>query len=193
MSVTILVAPRYEESLDLRRAIHESDSEMARSGTEPPVSLAVFDQLEPAKACEAVSAVPSRSTAFSLRFSQVGFFHADTAVAFLQPEYSAELVVLHRRIHAALGVLGALCRPQYHPQQWHPHLTIAFPIPDEQCPVVESRIRRLALLRAYTFDRIEVVSSPPWKLHQVMPLPAPPNRAADRTPGSIAPGEVGRP
>lgn len=164
MSVTILISPVPEEASRLRHLIRNCDSEMARNGTQPHISLAVFDDRDTTPLQAVVGAVASRHDVIQLRLSKVGFFHGTTSVAFLEPDPNDALFRLHRDIHEVLGSLSEASRHHYHPGAWHPHLTVAFPILKDSCHSVEETIPHYDLLRVTTFDHIEVVATPPWQI-----------------------------
>lgn len=99
---------------------------MKNIGTEPHLSLAVFDDdvdhevlLEVSR--RFVETVPR----FQIDLATVGAFPGESHVVYVAPVPTAELLALHRRYHSSLAQAGLEARSYYRPGEWVPHCTTA--------------------------------------------------------------------
>lgn len=94
-------------------------------GVPPHLSLAVWETVEPAALRPRLDAIARELTPPVLRLNSLGLFGGASAVLFLAPVPSVELLDYHAAFHRAFADLDAQCWPYYRPGRWVPHVTLA--------------------------------------------------------------------
>jgi 2'-5' RNA ligase len=94
-------------------------------GVPPHLSLAVWETVEPAELRPRLDAIARELTPPLLRLGSLGLFGGASAVLFLAPVPSAELLDFHAAFHRAFADLDPQCWPYYRPGRWVPHVTLA--------------------------------------------------------------------
>jgi 2'-5' RNA ligase len=97
-------------------------------GVRPHVSLAVLSEA-PAALEEQIRLAAAHLAPFDIELGGVDHFPGEEGVIFIGAAASPPLRETHRRVTAALRMLGAANSPLYEPPQWRPHCTIATDVP----------------------------------------------------------------
>ena len=100
----------------------------------PHVSLAVFEQVDPALLAPLIERYVATFAPLSLQFSSVGSFPGSEGVVFLAPVVSQTLLTRHAELHAQLSQIEGVQRDYYLPGRWVPHCTLAINLPPAQIP-----------------------------------------------------------
>lgn len=94
-------------------------------GVPPHLSLAVWETAEPGALRPRLDAIARELAPPLLRLNSLGLFGGASAVLFLAPVPSVELLDFHAAFHRAFADLDAQCWPYYRPGRWVPHVTLA--------------------------------------------------------------------
>jgi len=117
-------------SLWRRFAALEKAPSMQNLNYPPHLTLAVYDQ-RPENLFEVFDRVFDGQTRQVVTFNRLGVFRTATAlVVYAAPVESDWLQTLHRQLHHMLG--AQLCRPNYRPDRWVPHCSLATAIDPAQ-------------------------------------------------------------
>jgi 2'-5' RNA ligase len=73
-----------------------------------------------------LSAVAKLSKPFTVRTTGLGFFSGEQPVLFIPVVKSPDLVRYHQQLWKALEPLGKGINPYYNPQNWVPHISLAY-------------------------------------------------------------------
>lgn len=92
----------------------------------PHISLAVADQLDPARVASALAGLPAPPP-LPLEFPYAGQFVG--RVLWLGPAPSAALLTHHATVHTRLAAAGIDVDELYHPGRWVPHCTLSMRVP----------------------------------------------------------------
>lgn len=106
-------------------------------------------------------AVFDGETAISLSFERIDLFDTDPLVLWLAPRRDQRLLDLHSRLHAVLDLDAPSCDPNYAPEHWKPHLTIAMAIPALKRRQALELVSRPLGAFELTFDSVDCASWPP--------------------------------
>ena len=114
------------------------NSLMLDVGAQPHISLAVVEELDPARLQEDLRQFAEATRPLSLDLSSAGAFPTAEGVVFLAPVVTQELLEVHRRFHDLLRDRGVEPVAYYRPGQWVPHCTVAMGVaPDKIGTAVE--------------------------------------------------------
>jgi 2'-5' RNA ligase len=90
----------------------------------PHLTLAIYEEIEPAQLWEAYDSVSSGLIRLSVRFEELRHVDAPhTIVLWAEPVLPDEIAKIHTELHVQVG--SDLCRPNYRPGAWIPHCTLA--------------------------------------------------------------------
>jgi 2'-5' RNA ligase len=98
----------------------------------PHVSLAVFGQSDPQKLKKVTALTANQFDPLPVRLEAVGVFPSSSNVLFLYATPSQEILNVHKAFHAVLNQEGIPSSAYYWPDQWVPHCTLEFELPDTQ-------------------------------------------------------------
>jgi 2'-5' RNA ligase len=116
-------------------------SEMPDLGAYPHVSLAVFDEIEPARIRPVLESFAGSHRPIQVRLASVGTFPSEEGVVYLAPVVTPELLALHADFHERLRESGLVGWEYYLPGRWVPHCTVGIFLPPEKVPETVSRVR----------------------------------------------------
>ena len=103
-------------------------STMLDVGAQPHISLAVFEELDPAALRESLHRFARETPPLSVVLSSTGVFPTAEGVVFLAPVVTQGLLEVHRRLHGLLEDKGIECVEYYRPGRWVPHCTVAMEV-----------------------------------------------------------------
>lgn len=109
---------------------------LSESANRPHVTLAVYAELDLVLAESTLSHLARCHGRLPLTFSHIGCFVRPSAVAFLAPIVTVDLLSLHRRACETFAKVGREPVGLYVPGQWVPHCTIAMHMEDRVLPEV---------------------------------------------------------
>ncbi len=98
----------------------------------PHVSLAVFGQTDPYKLEKITALTANNFGPMPVRLEAVGVFPSTSNVLFLYATPSQGILNLHNAFHDVLNQEGIPSSAYYWPDQWVPHCTLEFELPDAQ-------------------------------------------------------------
>ena len=127
--------------------------------SEPYLSLAVFDELDTVALGGAVGQFKSSKIAIGV--SGLGIFPNEKPVIYASVLASNALLALHRALYECLGELGEQARPNYHPGNWMPHITMHVSDDLASIPQDISVLLNHPVRGRYNCSEILVVSGPP--------------------------------
>jgi 2'-5' RNA ligase len=182
MSVTILLAPKMGTSIKLKTFIEQADTVMSQNGTDPHVSLAVFDSVNVGDVANVIAAADFGCDEVILEFPSIGFFKGDPTAVILQPIPTTQLIEIHRRLFIALGELSTRSWSYYKPGAWAPHMTLGSRVQVDRALQISRKANEAGVCGRYAFDRIEVVESPPWRIRHSIHFKESPNQSTHLTP-----------
>ena len=115
--------------LDLWRqaSVFETTPSMQGLNYPPHLTLAVYEDISPARLHDAVRKVFHGSPAVSVEFSGIRHFSNDLLVLWTYPIDDGALRQIHQALHSEIDPM--LCHHHYRPDHWRPHCTIAMNIP----------------------------------------------------------------
>jgi 2'-5' RNA ligase len=128
---------------------------MIGMGYPPHVTLAIYDQLDEAKAVAALDAAFARIPAIRLTFGAIDWFENDPLVLWAVPGAHGLLQQAHAAVHRMIGPM--LCRPHYRPGHWVPHCTLGTAIPHDRRDEARAMTQRVVAPFEVTFDTADVV------------------------------------
>jgi hypothetical protein len=136
----------------------ESRPSMTGLGYPAHLTLAVYDDLPPARVKAVMREAFAGSPALRITFAGLRFFE-EPLVLFADPCFSKDLAAAHERVHRRID--PRRCRPHYRPGAWVPHCTLAMeilPAHREHAIAFAGRpIRPFEVI----FDAADCVSFPP--------------------------------
>lgn len=104
--------------------LHESDSR-------PHVSLAVCDLIEVKPTIQLLDRFACITAGFPITFSSIGIFPATEPVIFFAPKVTIPLLELHAAFLESFEPMATQIWPNYSPDRWMPHCTLAAGCPQE--------------------------------------------------------------
>ena len=145
---------------------------MARSGANPHVSLAIWEDIDIATMSAAVADVCRGIAVVQAVFDRVAVF-PEAGVVFLGVRSDAGLSAAQARCHRALGAYGRRPWVHYAPDAWVPHCTLAQEV-DGAASLARARAAadRLQLPLAARLVRAELVRFHPVHCVAAVPLSA---------------------
>ena len=133
-----------------------------QSANRPHITLAVYQQLDPAACQTLLRSIAAEQPPLPLSFQYIGIFPTPGAV-FAGPTVADTLLNLHRRTHETLQPISADPTPYYVPGQWVPHCTLAMELtPELLTPAVEISLE-LSLPLEGKITKIGCTEQPPVK------------------------------
>jgi 2'-5' RNA ligase len=137
----------------------EAASSMTGLNYPPHITLAVYDDIDPALLKAAVADAFAGASALSLTFARIDYFDTDPLVLWAVPSAHSGLTGAHRAVHARID--PRRCHPHYWPSVWVPHCTLGTKIKaDRRAEAVKFAARPIQPFRV-TFDVADCVSFPP--------------------------------
>lgn len=165
---TSSTAQPFWDRVDAAAALENAPSVRAL-GYRPHITLARYATAEAPKLIRAMTAFESES-AFSLAFDRIEMFDTEPLILWLSPRHDQRLLDAHARLHAVLKPESALCDPNYRPERWRPHLTIAAAIEASQRDRALELVSEPFAAFTLTFDLADCVSWPPLSILQTRRL-----------------------
>ena len=157
MGYAVEMFVRDSESHPIRELFVASGSVLAKIGTSPHVSLAVFQEVDVNKLTEIVERFAAETAQLTLRFSSLGIFPGTQNAVFLAPVVTTGLLHLHEALHNHLSEAGVSSDTRYQPGSWVPHCAITV----EEALERSLKTLRLAhdcnLLGEYAIEQIGIV------------------------------------
>lgn len=98
----------------------------------PHISLAVFGRMDPQNLMQITSHFAEGKPVFPVQLDAVGMFPTAANVLYLIPAPTLQLLTLHKDFHEILKKEKVLSSHYYLPDQWVPHCTLEFELPDDQ-------------------------------------------------------------
>ena len=114
-----------------RLAEQAINSEMLDVGVKPHLSLAVYEELDPASIRDDLAHFAEGTQPFSVILASVGTFPTG-GVVFIAPVVTRELLRIHETFHSQVGDKGLDCQSYYLPGRWVPHCTVATNVPSDK-------------------------------------------------------------
>jgi len=105
---------------------------LGKLGDRPHVSLAVFGDVEIEQVIKVTSAFAPLCKQLPAQLDAFGAFPTASNVVFLLPVPSQPLLELHKQFHEMLQKEHILSSHYYLPDQWVPHCTLEFELPEDQ-------------------------------------------------------------
>ena len=100
----------------------------------PHLSLALFEDLEPAKFSPLLDAFARETAPVELWLSAAAIFPGDEGVVYLAPSVGTELAACHADFHARIEAAGLESHAYYRPGRWVPHCTVGQGVPRADLP-----------------------------------------------------------
>lgn len=127
------------------RSLHDAGIEtiIEQADGRPHMSIAVFEQVDPQILQPVLQDFAQHLANMSLRFSSVGSFPGLPGVVFLAPLITRLLLRRHMDLHDQLAQIDGQQRTLYQPDNWVPHCTLAYNLPETQVPQAVEIARRL--------------------------------------------------
>jgi 2'-5' RNA ligase len=142
---------------------------MAASQARPHISLSVFDDAKVDDIHGVLERFVSSHRRMSLDLTAQGRF-LKTEIIFLSPKPSVQLVEMQRWLDAELQQIGAQVWPQYRPDHWFPHCTLAMKAASDKAGQVARLIDDHGLRDQVKLIEIGIVHYPPSQLVKSFPL-----------------------
>jgi 2'-5' RNA ligase len=133
----------------------------------PHVTLALLETQD-GRLSEAASRFAAASKPAAVTFASIGSFGEE--VIYLEPQPTAALHEMNRRLAAEMGPLAALADPHYLPGEWTPHMTAAFKIPEGDFQRAMWAVKKSFVPFSCTFESVAVVKFNPVKIVEVFKL-----------------------
>jgi 2'-5' RNA ligase len=141
---------------------------IAESGTDPHVSLAIWDRLSIEHAIAEVTVLAPATPPVPVTFTEVRAFGAE--VVYLACEPSARLAELQRVVQARFAPLGDGPWEHYQPAAWVPHCTLAMDLGPVTAATARAVAATLPLPLSGRLDRMAVVQFRPVRERYSQPL-----------------------
>lgn len=127
----------------------------------PHVSLAVLGRSKPDLIEKATRITAQQFGPLPARLEAVGVFPSAANVLFLYATPSQAMLAVHHAFHAALKKEGLSSSDYYQPDQWVPHCTLEFEIPDEQLRLAQDLCKQHFTPILGTFTHLGVIAFRP--------------------------------
>jgi 2'-5' RNA ligase len=132
------------------------------------VTLAVYERIEEGQLRDTLYRVFDDQSPIPLRFSRMASFEKPELVFWAAPEGSEPLLRVHAAIHKLID--PALCKPDYRPNSWVPHCTLATRVIDANRIVAFALANESITPFEVTFDWADCVQFPPVKVIEELRL-----------------------
>ena len=103
---------------------------MSAPGFRPHLSLTVGEDFDIDSLGRSLESISNGAQGFDVRMPSLGVF-VDTGVVYLAVTPAAALLDLHRRVDSATAGLSGTIHAWYRPDDWMPHVTVAFDLEPE--------------------------------------------------------------
>lgn len=97
----------------------------------PHITLASYNDLKTTEFIDTFEAFYSNKTKFEIKLSMIGVF-INSGTLFLAPTPTLELIAFHESYHNKFNMYEKNSNPQYMPNNWIPHCTIANRLSEEK-------------------------------------------------------------
>lgn len=128
----------------------------------PHVTLAVYQDADPARLKDVVDRVSEARSAVTLIFSSIGVFENETLVLWARPLPNKALLRLHADLHRQSDPTD--CHHHYRPEAWVPHCTIAMNVPRAASAAAMRWAGERRIEFSVTFDGLDCVRFPPVEI-----------------------------
>jgi 2'-5' RNA ligase len=153
-----------------RLAKESISSTMLDVRAQPHISLAVFEELDPAVLRAGLRRFAEVTRPLQVVLSSVGVFPTGEGVVFLAPVVTQELLVVHHRFHNLLRDRGIGSAEYYRPGNWVPHCTVAMGVAaDKIGPALELCLQSEAF-GAVELDEVSLIEFRPVREIYAFPL-----------------------
>ncbi|MCF7793354.1 MAG: 2'-5' RNA ligase family protein [Candidatus Cloacimonetes bacterium] len=129
--------------------------------TLPHISLAIYDQLDLYDYIKRLKKYAASISPFNLKLTQVGMFHGEKKVVFLQPGLDDRLKALHQDFHVHFQDEIKNEWSYYLPQNWIPHCTLVLAAEEKQIPKALKVIDNLQLPIKARIEKIGILGFKP--------------------------------
>jgi 2'-5' RNA ligase len=147
-------------------------SVMLDLGAQPHISLAIFQDLDPAVLQEDLKRFAEVTGSLSVVLSCAGTFPTAEGVVFLAPVVTQELLAVHERLHSLMRDRGVQSVNYYWPGEWVPHCTVAMGVtPDKIGAATEICVQSEAF-GPVELDAVSLIEFPPVREIYAFPLSA---------------------
>lgn len=136
----------------------------------PHISLAVFAELNPPDAHDALQKFAAETAPIPLQFSAVGLFPTAEGVVFLAPVVTQRLLDVHADFHARMAAMGLQSNPYYRPGNWVPHCTVAMHLPPAQIPAAVAICKEAPVFHGFRLVGLDLIEFRPVKTIYEFPL-----------------------
>ena len=123
----------------------------------PHVTIAVFDELDPARARDAFASFAAEETPEPVSLYSPASFPTDEGVLYLAPVVTRGLLELHAGFHERFAELDQPVGEYFFPGRWVPHVTLGLGLDDEQLARGFALLRKAALPIDGHLDRLQLV------------------------------------
>jgi 2'-5' RNA ligase len=150
---------------ELRQALYRSLQLEDREEplTSPHLSLGVYSRLSVEREKADLSAFARSTAPFSVQFSSIGIFSAESDVVYLGPIVTTELLELHSGFHSLFQHAEKRCSPYYRVGRWVPHCTLATNVPKHKTPLALANLLELKLPLKVRVKSVALIEYPPVK------------------------------
>ena len=148
-------------------------SAMLDLGAQPHISLAVFEDLDPAVLRNDLDRFAEVTRSLTVVLSHAGTFPTAEGVVFLAPTVTQGLLEIHERLHRYLGGRGAECAEHYHPGKWVPHCTVAMGVAPDRIGAAIEMCLLSGALGPVEIDEVSLTEFRPVREIYAFPLIAP--------------------
>ncbi|MFS8148500.1 2'-5' RNA ligase family protein [Rhizobium sp. BR 249] len=128
----------------------------------PHVTLAVYQETDPALLKDILGRVSDALPAMTLTFSSIGVFENEPLVLWAKPQPNDALLRLHAEVHRQID--PAACHQHYRPGRWAPHCTIAMNVPRAVSAAAMRWAGERRIEFSVTFDVLDCVRFPPVEI-----------------------------
>ena len=145
-------------------------SAMLDLGAQPHVSLAVVDELDPARIRADLGRLAEATSSLSMDLASAGTFPTAAGVVFLAPVVTPELLEVHRGFHRLLSDRGVESVAYYRPGNWVPHCTVAIDVVADKVGAALEICVRSEAFGTVELDELSLISFRPVREIYTYPL-----------------------
>ncbi len=134
----------------------------------PHFSYHVAEHYDMERVAGIVRQIARDTPPFRVKTSGLGIFTGPDRVLYVIVDHNPVLAALHRRIWEAMDGLTDTANPYYHPDNWHPHITITHKdVDDELLPEIVELIDQRDFNWDIGVDNLAVLGAEPGEIHSV--------------------------
>jgi 2'-5' RNA ligase len=152
-------------------SLYEAIPSMIALNYPPHITLAVYEDIDPALLKMTLQSVFAESSTLRLTFTRLRFFDSDPLVLWADPSPSLELARMHAAVHTYIDPRA--CHPHYRPGAWVPHCTLGTQIGQDHRAAVIAFAAHPIQPFDVLFDVTDCVSFPPVSVLDEHVLPRP--------------------